>query len=184
MTNDLLDATRTELKRFSLDCKSVAADQLTSEVVDQLRPAFEHHPIEVSVEAGVPRVLLDPLRFDQIITNLVDNVAKHSAQGIPISIHLAPSAGGALVAVQDHGAGIPANELPMLFDRYYQASHSRAKKTGLGLGLYIVNGLVEAHGGRIWVESQVGEGTTFFLWFPAEPTPPADSAGEASRARS
>jgi signal transduction histidine kinase len=65
----------------------------------------------------------------------------------------------------------------MLFDRYYQAPRSRAKKTGLGLGLYIVDGLVKAHGGRIWVESQVGAGTTFFLWFPAEPTVPAGEAG-------
>lgn len=180
MTNDLLDATRTDLKHFSLERRSVAVDQLTSEIADQLRPAIVDHPIEVSAEVGLPRALLDPLRFHQIIVNLVDNAAKHSAQEAPISIHLAPSEGGVLVAVQDHGTGIPANELPMLFDRYYQASRSRAKKTGLGLGLYIVRGLVEAHGGRIWVESQVGEGTTFLLWLPAEPTRPAEGAGQAA----
>ena len=171
MTNDLLDATRTELRRFSLECESVAPELLTAQIVDQLRPAIEHHPLEVSAEAGLSRASLDPLRFQQIITNLIENAAKQSARDTPISIHLAPAASGILLSVQDHGVGIPEDEIPMLFDRYYQARRSRERRSGLGLGLYIVKGLVDAHGGRVWVESHVGEGTTFYVWFPAESQP-------------
>jgi signal transduction histidine kinase len=170
MTNDLLDASRTEQQRFSLKRQSVAADELTRGIVDQLSPFIEDHPIEVSAEAGLPRVLVDPLRIDQILTNLIDNAARHSANKAPISLHLAGSAGGVLISVQDRGVGIPADELPKLFDRYYQARLSSVKRAGLGLGLYIVKGLVEAHGGRIWVESQVEKGSTFYLWLPAEPS--------------
>ena len=176
MTNDLLDATRTELRRFSLECESVAPELLTAQIVDQLRPAIEHHPLEVSAEAGLSRASLDPLRFQQIITNLIENAAKQSARDTPISIHLAPAASGILLSVQDHGVGIPEDEIPMLFDRYYPARRSRERRSGLGLGLYIVKGLVDAHGGRVWVESHVGEGTTFYVWFPAElqPQPQVD----------
>jgi two-component system sensor histidine kinase BaeS len=65
--------------------------------------------------------------------------------------------------------GIPQNELPRLFDRFYQARRAREKKTGLGLGLYITKGLVEAHGGRLWVESELGRGSIFHAWFPPRP---------------
>jgi len=169
MTNDLLDATRTELGRFALERTEVEVDHLTEDIVEQLRLALEHHPIELLAEPGLPHVMLDRLRFEQLLTNLVDNAAKHSPEHTPISIHLARADDGIAIAVEDHGSGIPAAEIPMLFDRYYQTSRSRSKRSGLGLGLYIVKGIVDAHEGKIWVESQPGRGTTFHLWFPAGP---------------
>ena len=170
--------------RFSLERELIAPAQLTAEILDQLRPGFPHHPIELSTEPDLPRVLLDPLRFQQIVTNLIDNAAKQSAPGTPIAIHLAPAAAGVVLAVQDHGVGIAEEAIPKLFDRYYQAHLARDRRSGLGLGLYIVKGLVDAHGGRIWVESTLGQGTTFHVWFAAEPPLHADREGEAVSRRS
>jgi signal transduction histidine kinase len=86
-----------------------------------------------------------------------------------------------VLSVEDHGAGIAPHELPHLFSRFYQSREVSAGGTGLGLGLFICKGLVEAHGGRIWATSEVGKGSTFHVWLPAvepveKPTPPPCAA--------
>ena len=115
-------------------------------------------------------MLADPLRLDQIFMNLIDNAAKYSKPGAPIRIVVEPVEEGARVTVIDHGVGIAEDAIPKLFDRFFQVQRAREqKRTGVGLGLYITKGLVDAHGGRITVESEPGRGSRFCVWLPAAP---------------
>ena len=109
----------------------------------------------------------DPLRLGQVLTNLLENAAKFSGEGTPIRVVIEPAGRGAALCVEDRGPGIPPEEVPRLFDRYFQAQRARTKRRGLGLGLFITKGLVEAHGGAITAESGLGAGTVFRGWLPA-----------------
>jgi signal transduction histidine kinase len=177
MVNDLLDASRIEAARLSLQPQVLSVPAATAALVDRICPTLGSHRVDVQVEGSPPAVDVDPTRLDQILTNLIENAAKYSDEGTPISIRIRPRGSGVSLAVEDRGPGIPAEELPKLFDRFYQAKRAREKKSGLGLGLYITTGLVEAHGGRIEVESELGRGSTFSVWLPPASTP----RGENSR---
>src|SRR5262249_29690365 len=161
MADDLLDASRIELHRLALDRRRISLRDAITSLVAQLEPTFAGRAVEIEAAADAPAVSADPLRLDEVLTNLLENAAKDSAIGRPTRVVVRGDGGGARVTVEDEGAGIPADEIPRLFDRFYQAKRSRKTKTGLGLGLYITKGLVEAHGGRIWVESTPGRGSAF-----------------------
>ncbi|MDC3953986.1 sensor histidine kinase [Polyangium jinanense] len=170
MTQDLLDVSRIELRRLSLDRLPVSLEEATRSLLAEIEPTLGQHPVTLHVEDCVPEVFVDPARLAQILTNLLDNAAKYSGAGAPIRVTIRPEAGGAGLSVEDRGPGISAADLGRLFDRFSQAQRAREKNTGLGLGLYITKGLMEAHGGTIAVESAQGQGSTFRLWFPAAPS--------------
>jgi signal transduction histidine kinase len=172
MVGDLLDATCIEVSRLNLRTEPVALPEVVAALVDRMRPSLGQHPIEI-VSNAPPRVLADSKRLEQVIANLVENAAKYSPPDAPITIELGADRDSAVVRVRDRGFGIAAEDLPLLFDRFYQAKRARARKTGLGLGLYIAKGLIEAHGGHIGVESQVDRGSTFSIWLPALTDRPA-----------
>ncbi|MDI1446816.1 GAF domain-containing protein [Polyangium sp. 6x1] len=177
MTQDLLDVSRIELGRLSLDRAPMSLEEATRSLLAEIEPTFGTHPVTLHVEGSLPEVFVDPARLAQILTNLLDNAVKYSDAGAPIRVTLRPEAGGAAVTIEDRGHGIAAEDLGRLFDRFFQASRAREKNTGLGLGLYITKGLMEAHGGTITVESTLGQGSTFRLWFPAaEPTQGSNDA--------
>jgi signal transduction histidine kinase len=167
MVEDLLDASRIEADRLSLHSERLALADTVAELVERHRPALGTHPVEVAFDAPSPTVFADPQRLSQIVINLLDNSAKYSDEGKPIRVQVRTAPGGALLAVEDEGWGIAAEDLPRLFDRFYQAKRARARKSGLGLGLYIVKGLVHAHGGRLSVKSQLGRGSRFEIWLPS-----------------
>jgi signal transduction histidine kinase len=166
MTEDLLDAGRIESGRLRIDARPVPLVEAARDLIEQLRPALQPHPITVEGDAAPP-ALVDPSRFDQILTNLVDNACKYSPPEAPVRVSIRPAEGGVEVAVSDRGMGIAPADIPLLFDRFYQTRRARAQKSGLGLGLYITKGLVEAQRGRITVESVVDQGSTFRVWLPA-----------------
>jgi signal transduction histidine kinase len=167
MVNDLLDATRIEASRLSLRPVRLRPAAAVTALVERIRPTLGEHPVELRVDGAAREVRADPTRLDQILTNLLENAAKYSGEKTPIVVHVGPEDGGVRVAVEDQGPGIAQEELPRLFDRFYQTRHASEKKRGLGLGLYITKGLVEAHGGRVAVESQLGRGSVFTVWLPA-----------------
>ena len=177
MVDDLLDASRIELRRVALDRHRLSLPDAIASLVAELEPTLAGRAIRLDVEDGVPLVWADPLRLDEIVTNLVENAAKYSDPGAPITLHVQSDGDGATLTVEDEGAGILAEEIPMLFDRFFQSKRPRAKKSGLGIGLYITKGLVEAHGGRVWVDSQPGEGSRFHVWLPC--VDPEDAVREA-----
>jgi signal transduction histidine kinase len=108
--------------------------------------------------------MADRERIQQTLSNLVGNAIKFSATGSKILVVPRKEAEGVVIAVVDKGKGIPADQLPRVFDRYWQSS--RTDRQGAGLGLAIAKGIVEAHGGRIWIESTPGEGTTASFSLP------------------
>jgi signal transduction histidine kinase len=168
MAEDLLDASRIELGRIALERRPVSLRDAVGSLVAQLEPTFAGRSVQIDAQADAPAVFADPLRLDEIVTNLLENAAKYSQPGRPITVHIAREGGGSTITVTDEGTGIASDELPKLFDRFFQAKRLRSKKAGLGLGLYITKGLVEAHGGRIWVDSVPGEGSQFHVWLPSE----------------
>jgi signal transduction histidine kinase len=173
MVNDLLDATRIEASRLTVSPQPVSLPEAVSSLIDQIRPTLGGHPVEVKVEGSASQVRVDPVRLDQIVTNLVENAAKYGAPDTPIIVRIRWDGTGVALSVEDQGPGISQAELPRLFDRFYQTKRAREMKTGLGLGLYITKGLVEAHCGRITVESELGRGSTFTVRLPRLCSAPA-----------
>jgi len=123
---------------------------------------FERKRVENAVPEGLPEVLADPDRLDRILVNLVGNALKYSAAGVTVSA--APEGDAVCVRVIDRGPGIAPDDLPRLFERFYRGAQREGE--GLGLGLYIVRKLVEAHGGRVGVTSAPGAGSTFSFTLP------------------
>jgi signal transduction histidine kinase len=169
LTRDLLEASRIDARRVVLEQRELDLPELVSGLVNQIAGALGSHPVSVDIAGEPPRVWADPLRIEQILTNVLENASKYSDDGAPIRIGVAGANGGTVLSIQDRGRGIAPDEIPRLFDRYYQTKRARGAERGLGLGLYITRGLVEAHGGRIDVESAPGLGSTFRIWFPAAP---------------
>jgi len=163
----LSDAALIGSGRMALDLHPLALPGVIAALVESIRPALGEHPISIQVQGEPPPILGDPLRIEQIAANLLENAGKHSPPGSAITVGLRCEDGGVLLTVTDQGPGVAPEDLPWLFDRFYQAKRAREKKSGLGLGLYITRGLVEAHRGRVWVDSVPGKGSTFNVWLPA-----------------
>jgi PAS domain S-box-containing protein len=175
LTTDMLDATRVAIEDVPLMREVVDLGAIVARIADGMRPRLAPHPVELRVRP-VPPVSVDPARIEQIVQNLLDNAAKYSPEHAPIGIDIEPHAGGACIRVTDRGSGIAPNDLPRLFDRFFQTHTARELGKGFGLGLFIAKGLVLAHGGRIDVESELGRGSEFRVWFPG--TAGEDSADE------
>jgi signal transduction histidine kinase len=165
MLRDLADSARSEVGNLELVPKPISLRPFVDDMLVAADGVLESARVENAVPPVLPAVLADPDRLDRILTNLVGNALKYSPRRVVVQ---AAADGPAVrVSVADEGAGIAAEDLPRIFDRYYRGQ--RHEGEGLGLGLFIVRKLVEAHGGRIWAESRPGEGSTFTFTLPAAP---------------
>ncbi|MHB8895842.1 MAG: sensor histidine kinase [Candidatus Geothermincolia bacterium] len=160
----LVDAGKLEFVPQKVDARQMLQDA---------RARFEHEAagkdIELSISDGadLPPVEADPARLSQVLGNLVGNSIVHTPSGGSITLSAAREQGMVAFTVADTGAGIGPEELPHIFDRFYRADKSRTRATGgAGLGLSIAKGLVEAQGGRIWAESESGQGTSISFTVP------------------
>jgi len=169
LVHDLIEASRIDAGHVVLNRRPLDLASLAGSLALQVEAAVSPRHIQVEASGGGLVAEVDQVRIEQVLTNLIENAAKYSAAGEAIRISLAPRSGGVEVAVIDRGPGIAPADLPHLFDRYFQTRRARAAGLGLGLGLYIARGLVEAHGGRLEVESTLGVGSTFRLWLPFTP---------------
>ncbi|MFH1169664.1 MAG: ATP-binding protein, partial [Chloroflexota bacterium] len=127
----------------------------------------------LDVAGEVPDVLVDPVRMEQVVANLLANAVRHTPAGGSVAVHLGTEAGGGhrpgnlVISVADTGEGIAAEHLPHVFERFYRVENSRSRSDGgAGLGLAIVKQMVQAHGGRVWAESAPGWGSTFYVAIP------------------
>jgi PAS domain S-box-containing protein len=166
LIQDLLDVARMEAGRIFVERRPEELAPLLKEVLELHRALAEAKGIRLtsSVPEGSPSVLADRDRLLQIFSNLLGNALKFTPKGGQIALRVEPAGDLMLFSVSDTGPGIPAESLPHVFDPFWQAQESR--KEGAGLGLAIVRGLVEAHDGRVWVESKPGVGSTFFFTLP------------------
>jgi len=179
MINDLLDASRIEARRLSVSPATVDLGALVEGVAEALRESAEGHPLSV---VTVPGQLgrLDPDRIEQVLTNLITNAAKYADPGTAIRVEERADDETVEVTVTNQGPGIDPDERPQLFSRFGRTRAAReGGVSGLGLGLYISKGLVEAHGGRIDVDSVPGGETRFRFVLPRWP-PEAHAADAAA----
>lgn len=176
MISDLLDVTRIETHRLVLKKASVDLPALIHNIVEREEFAARGHPVSVTQSGEIPLIEADPLRIEQVIDNLLSNAAKYGYARAPIRVELARQNGEVEVSVINEGEGISPSEIPKLFTRFYRTPEAQqGKVAGLGLGLSIVKGLVEAHHGRVWVESTPGKTTTFHFTLPIAPAQPPPS---------
>jgi len=166
MIQELVDATRLEAGQVHLELQPVDLATFLNGLVARLSGALDTRRIRVSAPPGLPPALADPDQLERIVTNLLSNALKYSPAGSEVTVTLSARDGQLVTAVADRGPGIAPEDLPHLFERYYRTAAVRERHEGLGLGLYITRKLVEAHGGRIWVESEPGKGSTFYFSLP------------------
>jgi signal transduction histidine kinase len=168
MIGDLLDMSRIEAAHLSLERADTELVSWLDETVERLAVLAPDH--EVRLRTGVRQAIvsIDPARIEQVLGNLIGNAAQYGDPGADITIGLDQRDGEFEISVSNRGGGILPSELPNLFQRFRRGGAARhAGIAGLGVGLYICKGLVEAHGGRIWADSTPGETTTFAFTLPA-----------------
>ncbi|MDN5364722.1 MAG: two-component system, OmpR family, sensor histidine kinase ResE [Eubacteriales bacterium] len=169
LVSDLLDLARIESGTFSLQVQPVVLDGLLRRALQRFAQPLEEKDIHLEVEVApdLPPVLADPDRVMQIVGNLLDNAIRFTPRGGKIGIRAQKEVGKVRVEVWDTGIGIPAEDLPYVWERFYRAEKSRTRRAGgTGLGLAIVKKLVEAHGGQVGIESAPGQGTRVFFTLP------------------
>jgi signal transduction histidine kinase len=163
MVQDLLDVAKFESGRLGIDKRMIDVAPVIGEAVDMLRPLAVERSLKLdsSTVDDLPPIAADAGRVLQVLSNLIGNAIKFTPAGGRIAIRAEPAGGQTRFSVADTGPGIPPSQLPHIFGRFWQADAN--DRRGIGLGLAIAKGIVEAHGGRIWVESEVGRGTTFYF---------------------
>jgi len=167
LVDRLLDMSRLEAGLLKLDKQTASISKLIQEAVAEAKIRAPRHKIVVKLTKRLPRMAIDAKRIRQVLDNLIDNAVKYSGQGSRISVKARWVEPELQVSVADKGIGIPAEDLERVFDRMYRIEQRLTPEIGgVGLGLAICKGLVEAHGGRIWVESKLGKGSTFYFTIP------------------
>lgn len=165
LVTELLDISRLETGRLVLRRQMVDLPVLARSVVEKVEMAIPELDCTVAFPDELPKVYADPDKVEQVLTNLVENAAKY---GSPKAMRVTATVedGFVAIAVRDTGEGIPADDLPRVFTKFFRRDHGRP--TGTGLGLWISQGLVEAHGGQLTATSTLGEGSTFRFTLPTD----------------
>jgi two-component system phosphate regulon sensor histidine kinase PhoR len=184
MVSELLELARIESGRVPLQMQPLSPGDVVSNAVERLSVQAERADLEIILDCpdDLPEIFADPPRLEQVLVNLLHNAIKFTPAGgkILLTTRVADASGmpppiypsetisrksGVLFSVQDTGVGIPSDDLPRIFERFYKADRARSSG-GTGLGLAIARHSVEAHGGRIWAESVEGQGSTFYFYIP------------------
>src|SRR5262245_2494369 len=167
MLNTLMDISEAESGAMPLHCEPVALSAVADRSVELYRDVAETKGVILDVKTLSDAVVsADRVRLEQVAANLVDNAVKYTPAGGHVSVEVLSDGNHGLLRVGDSGAGIPADELPHIWDRLFRGDVSRAER-GLGLGLSLVKAIVEAHRGTVTVESELGRGSTFTVALPA-----------------
>jgi signal transduction histidine kinase len=163
LIRDLLDVASVDAGKLIVEPQSIAVASLVDEAIEAIRPLAAAKTLAIVSELSpdARHVWADPSRLQQVFANLLGNALKFSPQGGSIIVRAEPMDDRVRFAVADSGPGIAQDDLAHLFDRFWQAP--RTARMGSGLGLSIVKGIVQAHEGRVWVESKLGAGSTFFF---------------------
>jgi len=176
LIEDVLSVSRIEAGNLRLDLKPVVASPTVSQVVKSVARLTSIHDFVIEVPEDLPRVNADPDKLYQVMLNLVVNAIKYSPDGGPITVTASRSGENVLFEVEDMGVGISAEHLPHVFERFYRAALGKGAAAGTGLGLYVSKSLIEQMGGRIWVESEVDQGSRFYFELPIAAA--AEATGE------
>ena len=167
MAQELLDLSRIESGQVELILAPLAPKSLVISAADRMRMQAERAGLRLSIkcEDGLPNIRADKSRLEQVLVNLIHNAVKFTKPGGDISLETESTVGGIRFAVRDSGVGIPTESLTRIFERFYRVDKSRTG-SGTGLGLSISKHIIEAHGGKIWAESNEGRGSVFYFVIP------------------
>jgi two-component system phosphate regulon sensor histidine kinase PhoR len=167
LIEDLMQVSQIDARNLKLKPETVDVGATVDSLADQFRAKWADREIEI-VRSGGLSATADRHRLDGILINLIDNAIKYSPAGAPVRVAIRGHGDSVQVSVIDRGPGMTEEERRSLFQKFHRlASATAGEIQGTGLGLFIVKGLVEAHGGRVWVESKLGEGSTFSFTLPS-----------------
>jgi len=168
LVTELLELSRIESGKVPLKQKPMRPAELVEKAFDRMQLQAERTGLKINFEcwSNLPYVNIDSNRMEQVLVNLIHNAIKFTPPGGEISIHVSQNENNVVFVVRDTGVGISSDALPRIFERFYKADRSRSGG-GTGLGLSICRHLVEAHGGKIWAESEPGKGSSFYFSLPA-----------------
>ena len=167
LIDNLLDASRLQASAFKLELSYLQVDKLAEKVTEEFRVQSNEHMFTLDFPADFPAVQADIERLRQVLTNLLSNAIKYSPRGGLIRTGGWADDDWVYVAVSDEGIGIPRSEQERIFERFYRAESPLSRRTeGAGLGLYLCKEVIEAHGGKIWVQSEPGRGAKFIFKLP------------------
>ena len=166
MIRDLVDASRLEAGQLRMHRQEVNLSDFVSNLLEQYKEVLEVQRIKVEAPESLPPVLADPDRLERILTNLLTNALRYSPAPAEVTVSFRPGPDEITIYIRDRGPGIPPEQQEHLFERFYRGKASPEREEGLGLGLYITRRLVEAHGGKIWVENEPDLGSRFSFTLP------------------
>lgn len=169
LVNELLDLARMESGHIHLTIEEVALDAFINRIIHKFQGLAKDNEIQLNaeVDSEITSIFVDPDRIEQVLTNLIDNAFRHTPKGGIVKVKVLSEDKGILMEVKDSGSGIPEEDLPFVFERFYKADKARTRgRAGTGLGLAIVKNIIDAHRGHISVHSKVGQGTTFSFYLP------------------
>jgi two-component system phosphate regulon sensor histidine kinase PhoR len=172
IVEDLLTLSRIEARGFKMESEQTPISDLIDDVFDVVKESASKKKITLLKGDLAPTLLLraDPKHLEQDLINLLDNGIKYTPEDGTLEISVTEREDEFLFAIKDNGIGIPKEDLPRIFERFYRVDKGRSKELGgTGLGLSIVKHIVQAHHGRVWAESQLGKGSTFYFTLPKAP---------------
>jgi signal transduction histidine kinase len=171
MIDDLLLMSRIEAGVFKANKELYGIKEIINSIKDRLVSIAIKHNLSIVIPDNLPEVMVDGHRIGEVFTNLVENAVKYSPEASEIKIEIEQHNGEIIAHVEDNGIGIPQEYQPLVFDRFNQLASKNGHRKGSGLGLCICRGIVESHGGKIWVESEPGKGATFSFSIPLGTSP-------------
>ncbi|MBI4286042.1 MAG: hypothetical protein HY670_09145, partial [Chloroflexi bacterium] len=166
LVDNMLELSRYQANRLTLNRSRLDIVRVISDVVEKEKSHLQNHRLSLEIAEGLPPVEADQLRLEQILINLMDNAAKYSPDNTEVRVSVKRDSDHLLIGVRDRGKGISAEEQDKLFQPFERLLENSTTKPGLGLGLLVCRRLVEAQGGKIWVESDKGKGSTFWFTLP------------------
>ena len=167
LVENLLDMSRIEAGVLRIHPELTRLTPVVERALAALQPKLAGREVSIDALDDLPDVMIDSTRIQQVLSNLLDNAAKYSLPGTPIHISVSSDTTRVTVGVHDRGVGIPPEHAEQIFDRFYRIENAGIRSAGgIGLGLAISRGLIEAHGGRMWVDSLAGRGSTFYFSIP------------------
>ena len=166
LIKDLLDVTKIQSGKLIIKKTEFLLDELITECTEELQSSSQKHQLIIEGETGIT-IYGDRTRLEQVIINLLANAIKYSPNADKVVINVEKLDEGVKVAITDFGIGIPADKIPLIFDRFYRIDENSQRYAGLGLGLFISSEIISQHNGRINIESKEGAGSTFWFIIPA-----------------
>jgi len=169
LVEDLLLMSRLESGALEVRKEPHSIPQVIASVREGLDNLASQHRLRINLPPGLPQVVVDDGHIGEVFTNLVENAVKYTAEGTQITVTASPNSGDVVVSVSDEGKGISPELHEKVFDRFYQVeAHQKERRSGTGLGLAICRGIIEAHGGKIWLESEPEKGAKFSFSLPTD----------------